>query len=120
VPDSILDRKPLIYVWRPVYQRFLAPVVWPLLGLSSQTAESGPRSADLVFSSRSPRSEEEAWQAIGRIEARQLEILERLDRLEARAGVDWALIEQVLISLWSESAVTSAASPDRPWTSDAR
>jgi hypothetical protein len=114
VPDSILDRKPLIYVWRPFYERVLAPVVWPWLGYSPQKTMARPLSIAPDPPADAPGSQSDAWQALHRIETRQLEILERLHSLEMRSAADWALVERIIVSFCTDSTIASAPMFEEP------
>lgn len=114
MPDSILDRKPLIYVWRPFYERVLAPVVWPWLGYSPQKTTARRLSMTPDPPIGAPGSQTDAWQALHRIETRQLEIIERLNRLEARSAADWAHLERIIVSFCTDSTIASAPMFEEP------
>lgn len=103
--QSILDREPLIQVWRPLYHRILVPYVWPLIGYSSHASPVASVSA--VSAVQAPpqvaaRDQTGVGEALARIERRQGEILDRLARLEGCSPLDWTRLEQLLICLWTD------------------
>jgi hypothetical protein len=105
VSQSILDREPLIQVWRPLYHRILAPYIWPLIGYSSHASPVASVSA--VSAVQDPpqvaaRDQTEVNEALMRIERRQGEILDRLARLEGCSLLDWTRLEQLLLCLWTD------------------
>ena len=103
MPQSILDREPLIQVWRPLYQRFLVPYIWPLIGYSSSASPvAAPVSAVPAPPRTDARDQTEVGEALARVERRQEEILDRLARLEKCSPLDWARLEQLLICLWTD------------------
>jgi hypothetical protein len=103
VSQSILDREPLIHVWRPLYQRLLVPYIWPLIGFSSHPSPvAAPVSAVPAPPRIAARTQAEVGEVLARVERRQEELLNRLARLEGCSLLDWARLEQLLICLWTE------------------
>lgn len=101
--QSILDREPLIHIWKPLYRRLLVPYIWPLIGYTSHASPvAAPISAVPAPPRIAARTQAEVGEALARVERRQEEILNRLARLEGCSLLDWARLEQLLICLWTD------------------
>jgi hypothetical protein len=102
-PQSILDREPLIRIWRPLYRGILEPYVWRWIGLSSRASPTIYASPTVPPPPLVPaRNQAEVGEALARIEQRQTEIFDRLVRLEGASSIDWARLETLLICLWTD------------------
>ena len=119
--QSILDREPLIHIWKPLYRRLLAPYVWPLIGYSSPASPGAAPVSAVQAPPRLPaRNQAEVGEALARVERRQQEILERLARLESCSLMDWARLEQLLISLWTDASFPAPRAVDELRSRDER
>jgi len=103
---TILDKRPLIYLWRPLYLKFLAPHVWPLFGIhrnlpgvtQRKPRYSVPRGVSI-----------ERADLLERVDRQQRLLLERMNNLETQTHREWAAIERLLLGMWSEADATRLA-----------
>ena len=86
---TILDEKPLIHVWGPLYRHFVSPIAWPFL----------QRVRSLGGSNQKAPKRSSADGQLGKMEHA---ILGRLNQIEAQNTRQWEAIERLLLCILSE------------------
>ena len=89
--ETILDEKPLIHVWGPLYRHFVSPIAWPFLR----------RVRSLVGSNQKAPKRSSAGGQLGK---KEHAILDRLNQIEAQNTRQWEAIERLLLCNLSESS----------------
>jgi hypothetical protein len=101
--QSILDREPLVRIWKPLYRKILEPYVWRWIGLSSRTSTAAYASPTVPPLPVAPsRNAAEVAEALARIERRQVELFDRIAKMEDHSSIDWARLEILLTCLWTD------------------
>ncbi len=86
---TLLDEKPLIHVWRPLYRHFVSPIAWPFL----------QRVRSLVGSNQKAPKRSSADGQLGKEEHA---ILGRLNQIEAQNTRQWEAIERLILCILGE------------------
>lgn len=98
----LVDRKPFIYVWRPLYRSVFDGLIWPFIARikSFYFEESARNQAALLANDR------HILELLNGIEARQSVLTSQLQQINERLAVverdnveQWAPIEQLLLCL---------------------
>ena|SRR5437870_2362840 len=102
----MLDQKPLVYLWRPIYRALFIGIVWPFIGRVKQ-----------FFFAETSRDLAELRRSVAVLEAQMGQltaIVNESKAREAEQAKQWQATRALLLSLFSNSAYPALDSTSPP------